>query len=142
MAKRVCGSCTICCRFFAVAEIAKPAQHWCVHCSAAGCGIHATRPQACRNFECFWLMDESFPEDLRPDRCGIVVSFNGDERDSVLVHLEPERPDALAEKTGAELLAALADAFARVIIICGEERMMVSRRDPSATSTAPWPPSA
>jgi uncharacterized protein len=140
--KRVCGPCTLCCRFFAVPEIAKPAQEWCAHCSAAGCGIHADRPQSCRNFECFWLMDEGFPEDLRPDRCGIVVSWNGEERDSVLVHLEPERADALGESAGAGLLTALLGAFERVIVVCGAERMMVSRRAPPATSSAPAPPSA
>jgi hypothetical protein len=128
MNERVCGPCTICCLHYAVPEIAKPAGEWCRHCTDAGCGIHATRPQPCRNFECFWLMDESFPEDLRPDLSGIVASFNGEDHESVVLHLDPERPDVLAEAPGSELLQALLTAFDPVFIVCGEDRTMVRRK--------------
>jgi hypothetical protein len=127
MSERVCGECTLCCRFFAVPEIDKPAQEWCRHCSAAGCGIYPTRPQPCRNFQCFWLMDASFPEELRPDRSGIVASFNGEDHSSVVLHLDPDRPDALAAAPGAELLGALLTTFDPVFIVCGAERMAVRR---------------
>lgn len=125
---RLCGECTICCRFYAVPEIGKPEQEWCGHCGPGGCGIHLTRPQPCRNFSCFWLMDETFPEDLRPDRCGIVAAFNGDDHESVVLHLDPDRPDALAEPPGSELLAALLTRFDPVCIVCGEDRMTISRQ--------------
>lgn len=131
---RVCGACTLCCQFYGVAEIDKPAGVWCRHCGPAGCGIHPTRPQACRNFECFWLMDPAFPEDLRPDRCGVVAYFNGDDHDSVVLHLDPERPDALAAGPGAELLQALLAAFDPIFVVCGEDRMMVSRQPSEAGS--------
>ncbi|MDA8230601.1 MAG: metallophosphoesterase family protein [Magnetospirillum sp.] len=124
MTTRVCGPCTICCQFFAVPETGKPTGEWCVHCSASGCGVHETRPQSCRNFACFWLMDETFPEDLRPDRCGIVVSFN-ENHDSVVVHIDPERPDALAESPGSDLLEALLGTFDPVFVVCGQDRMMI-----------------
>ncbi len=124
MSERVCGPCTLCCQFFAVPEIDKPTGQWCKHCTADGCAIHAERPQPCRNFQCFWLMDDSFPEDLRPDRCGIVVSFNED-HDSAVIHVDPDRADALAEPPGSELLEALLTAFDPVFVVCGEDRMMI-----------------
>lgn len=134
--QRVCGSCTICCRLVGVPETGKPAGRWCPDCTACGCAIHPTRPQSCRNFECFWLMDEDFPEDLRPDRCGFVVYFNAD-RESVIIHLAPERPDALAEPPGAEMLAALLSAFEHVFIVCGEERLAVRRSADEEAAAAP-----
>lgn len=126
MTERSCGPCTICCQFFAVPEIAKPTGQWCAHCTEQGCGIHLTRPQSCRNFECFWLMDDSFPDDLRPDLCGVVASFN-ESHDSAVVHVDPARPDALAQSPGAELLEALLGGFDPVFVVCGDERVMVRR---------------
>lgn len=134
-APRVCGDCTICCRFFGVPEIAKPVGSWCAHCTSAGCGIHSTRPQSCRNFECFWLMDDGFPEAFRPDRCGIVMSFNGDDHESVLLTVDPDRPDALVTPEGAALLRAVSGKFDPVFVVCGDERVMLRRKE--APDTAP-----
>jgi len=72
-------------------------------------------------------MDENFPEDLRPDRCGIVAAFNGDDHGSVVLHLTPEHPDALAAPPGSELLEALLTGFDPVCIVCGEDRMVIRR---------------
>lgn len=126
---RTCGPCTICCQFFRVPEMDKPTGQWCPHCTDRGCGIHLTRPQSCRNFQCFWLMNEDFPDDLRPDLCGIVASFNEDPT-SVVLHVDPERPDALAEEPGSSLLEALMGSFDPVFVVCGEDRMMI-RQDGS-----------
>ena len=132
---RSCGPCTICCQFFAVPETGKPTGEWCPECTETGCAIHLTRPQSCRNFECFWLMDDSFPDDLRPDLCGVVVSFNED-HDSAVVHVDPERPDALVETPGLELMQSLTAAFDPVFVVCGDDRMMI-RRDGGATTLSP-----
>ncbi len=121
---RDCGPCTICCQFFAVPETGKPVNQWCGHCSDKGCGIHANRPQSCRNFRCFWLMDESFPEDLRPDLCGVVVSWNED-HDSVVIHLDPDRPDALALPPGEDWLPALMGTYNPIFVVCGDQKIMV-----------------
>ena len=123
-APRTCGPCTICCLFFAVSETGKETGQWCKECGDKGCQIHLARPQSCRNFECFWLLDQNSPEDLRPDLCGIVVSFNED-HDSVVVHVDPDRPDALSDSPGAELMEALLGRFDPVFVVCGEDRMMV-----------------
>jgi hypothetical protein len=127
MTGRVCGDCTLCCRFYGVAEIGKPEGEWCQHCTPGGCGIHATRPQPCRNFECFWLMDPDFPEELRPDRCGVVAYFNGEDHQGVILHLDPDRPDALASPPGSELLRALLNSFDPVYVIRGEDRFQVTK---------------
>lgn len=123
---RTCGPCTLCCGIFGVPELGKPVYGPCPHCSTAGCGIHAARPPSCRNFECFWLMDAAFPDDLRPDLCGVVVSWNED-HDSVVLHLDPERPEALAEPPGADWLAVLLDVYDPVFVVCGDDRMMIRR---------------
>ncbi len=132
MSDRVCFPCTLCCAFFGVPELAKPAGMPCPHRVEAGCGIHSDRPQSCRNFECFWLMDDSFPEDLRPDLCGVVVSFNED-HDSVVIHVDPDRPDALSGEAGTQWIEALMTTFDPVFVVCGDDRMMIRRSplDPS-----------
>jgi hypothetical protein len=53
-----------------VPEISKPGHQQCPHVCEAGCGIHPTRPQSCRNFSCTWLDGEGLEED-RPDKLGI-----------------------------------------------------------------------
>ena len=126
LSKRICGPCTICCRFFRVPETGKPEDTWCRHCGVGGCGIHHTRPPSCRNFQCFWLMDDSFPDDLRPDLCGVVASFNDDDESAVL-HVDPERPDALAMEPGAQWIPALLNVYERVYVVCGDERAMLRK---------------
>jgi hypothetical protein len=128
MTNRVCGGCTLCCRFYGVPELGKPEQERCRHCTASGCSIHETRPASCRNFDCFWLMDENFPDDLRPDRCGVVAWWNGADHGSAVLHVDPDRPDALAKSPGSELLRAVLAGFARVFVVCGEERVMLRGR--------------
>lgn len=49
------------------------------YCS--GCTIYETRPKVCATFECFWLKINRLPEELRPDKCNVVVS--GDVKDGV-----------------------------------------------------------
>jgi hypothetical protein len=78
----LCGSCTACCRVYAVPEIKKPAGPWCEHCAVGeGCKIYEARPKLCVDYECLWLQSQ-FREDererlapeLRPDRCKVVFS--------------------------------------------------------------------
>lgn len=66
----VCGGCTACCDLFPVRALAKPPNTKCQHCDA-GCLIHETRPQECRDFDCMWLQSTA-PIEIRPDRCGII----------------------------------------------------------------------
>ena len=45
----------------------------CKHQCKTGCAIHKTRPRECRNYQCLWRVDESIPEDQRPDKLGVVI---------------------------------------------------------------------
>lgn len=47
----------------------------CQHCTVKGCAIYEERPQTpCRSFECAWLKPDSpIPEDMRPDKSGVIV---------------------------------------------------------------------
>jgi hypothetical protein len=74
-----CGPCGLCCKIFAVDELAKPMGVMCAHRSpAAGCGIYADRPASCRSFECVWLMDPEMPRRFRPDLTKVVLDQDPD----------------------------------------------------------------
>ena len=69
---KTCGPCGLCCKVFAVAELAKPMGAPCPH-YAGGCTIYETRPASCRSFECVWLMDPEMPHRFRPDQTRVVL---------------------------------------------------------------------
>lgn len=75
---RACGDCSMCCKLVGVQisedYITKP-NEWCKHCApkVAGCLIHDDRPECCRDFQCVWLGDKTWPEDLSPRKTNCVV---------------------------------------------------------------------
>ena len=78
-----CGSCTACCRVFAIPEFKKPAGKWCTHCAiGVGCKVYAERPMMCIEYQCMWLQSQErianpasrLGPELRPDRCKVVFS--------------------------------------------------------------------
>lgn len=72
---RTCGTCTMCCKLFAVPELNKPAGTWCANVKqGAGCTVHAERPGSCATFQCFWLYNPQLSDEWRPDRARFVVS--------------------------------------------------------------------
>jgi hypothetical protein len=81
---RQCGECRACCitlGFRAIpgeATFEKPANTPCVHLVQIGCGIYPSRPPACSRFECAWLAAPNLPEEMRPDRCGVLFCTNDD----------------------------------------------------------------
>ncbi len=77
---RECGDCTACCAVLAIVEdgMHKPPGVMCQHCTAGpGCAIYQTRPQVCRGFHCGWRLLGDLDESWRPDRSGILISFEG-----------------------------------------------------------------
>lgn len=57
-----------------VEAIAKPPRKWCGHFRRTkGCAIYETRPAACADFNCTWLLAPNLGEDWRPDRAGFVM---------------------------------------------------------------------
>jgi Fe-S-cluster containining protein len=70
---RACGTCSLCCTVLRVDELRKLGGTACVHQrEGGGCGVHATRPQICRAYQCLWLRGTLRDED-RPDRLGAVL---------------------------------------------------------------------
>lgn len=74
----------MCCKIMAVPNFpAKPNQHeWCQHANkgCGGCAIYSQRPQACRDFNCMWLLDARIPDYWFPAKSKIVIDpkLNGD----------------------------------------------------------------
>lgn len=90
---RACGSCMLCCKLFAIADLQKPMGKWCVHASQGkGCVIHADRPGECRDFNCGWLMDATLGPEWKPDRAKFFISHMRDGNVQILV--DPGAPSA------------------------------------------------
>ncbi len=73
---RPCGDCTACCSGQLMGE---SYGNWfgrgkkCIFLVKESCTIYETRPESCRKYQCAWsqhLLDM----DLRPDKCGLMVS--------------------------------------------------------------------
>ncbi|WP_454885954.1 YkgJ family cysteine cluster protein [Sphingomonas oryzagri] len=75
---RDCGGCAVCCDILKIdtPDLRKAAAERCVHRSAEGCGIHATRPDICRAWFCGWRRNADMPDAARPDRSGLLVSLD------------------------------------------------------------------
>jgi hypothetical protein len=64
----------MCCKNTTIAELDKPFGQWCRHCQIGrGCNVYEARPQTCQNFACFWLQVAALADELRPDRCGVIL---------------------------------------------------------------------
>ncbi len=89
-----CGPCGLCCKVFAVEELAKPMGVICAHRSkAVGCSIHPDRPASCRSFECVWLMDPEMPHRFRPDQTQVVLDQEADGQ-RLIARCDPANPRA------------------------------------------------
>jgi len=71
MQTRKCKDCTECCTAMAIRTFNKPAGVPCEHLTKDGCGIYETRPDECKNFECFFTRG-FIPKKLRPDKVGVI----------------------------------------------------------------------
>jgi hypothetical protein len=86
---RACSSCALCCKVLSVPDFDKPAGKWCSHCTPGhGCGIHATRPFACRGFYCEWMISKGLGPEWKPERCKFVLSKTNDGR-RLTAHVDP-----------------------------------------------------
>lgn len=127
MTERSCGECTLCCKVMGVPELKKAPAQWCSSCDRGkGCTVYETRPPSCQNFRCFWLMNDNFPDEFRPDRIGALASFN-DTPDSVVLHTDPARPKALRKPETRALIEALQNTYAKVFVVNGKESALLQR---------------
>ena len=71
---RECGSCSMCCKVFRIADVDSPSAQWCRHIvHGRGCGIHATRPSVCRTFFCHYLRNPNLGPEWKPDRAKFIL---------------------------------------------------------------------
>ncbi len=140
-----CGPCGLCCKVFAVEELAKPMGVMCAHRSkAVGCSIHPDRPASCRSFECVWLMDPEMPHRFRPDQTQVVLDQDADGQ-RLIARCDPANPRAWCREP---LYGALKGYAAKtwgtgklVLAVAGRQTWVISPRgdialgevDPAAT---------
>lgn len=77
---RNCDGCTYCCNghlIGTVEDIQFGNMNACHRLTNSGCSIYENRPSMCTNYYCAWAQ-ELFPEWMRPDLCGVVVSVEID----------------------------------------------------------------
>ena len=92
VAGRECGTCTLCCKVFDVPVLEKPAGQWCAHCKPGhGCTIHLTRPDQCRDYQCFWLLAPFLDPEWKPDKARFVLTVDAASQ-FLLVQLDPGQP--------------------------------------------------
>ncbi len=72
---RDCNGCTACCTWLVASiygwEIGNGKSCKFLECN--GCGVHKARAKVCKEYFCAWAQ-ELFPEEMRPDKCGIIAS--------------------------------------------------------------------
>lgn len=71
---------------------------WCTHAGKGGCKIYGERPQACREFNCQWLMNEKLGPHWFPKDAKIVVDMKVGEKGAVLAFvIDPKYPNRWRE---------------------------------------------
>jgi hypothetical protein len=126
---RECGGCTMCCKVYALPELAKPPGVWCIHCAPGkGCAIHDQLPDQCRLFFCLWMTDGAMPADWRPDRARFVLSVyptNG----FIYGQVDPGSPTAWRRAPYYDRLRAMAKALLderrHLIMFVGDDATLV-----------------
>jgi len=81
-----CGSCRSCCITLFVADegdgFTKPSHKPCHNLCNEGCAVYKDRPRTCKAFECVWAKSQkgnrAMAAELRPDRCGVILTDHED----------------------------------------------------------------
>ena len=134
----------MCCKVLAVAELEKPMGVLCAHCRPGkGCGVYPERPQACRSFQCVWLLDPEMPHRFRPDQSKVMLEQDHDGR-RLIARCDPANPMAwrrnpiygalkgyAAQEWGSGRIV-IAVAGRRVWLIAPREDVDVGEIDPNA----------
>jgi hypothetical protein len=73
---RSCGTCTLCCKVYAIPELEKPSGAWCNECTPGkGCGIWGKQPEQCSTFFCQWMYDATLGPLWKPDVSRFVMNI-------------------------------------------------------------------
>ena len=124
---RTCGSCTLCCKVYGVAELHKPADTWCPSVQiGVGCAIYADRPYSCRTFRCAWLKG-LVPEALRPDQIHGVATLEADGH--LEIHEDPAYPGVARAALEAVIEAAMQDNQSYAAVVTGPSSVLLASPD-------------
>jgi len=77
---RDCGDCTACCTYLKGSSYGYEfgGGKSCKFLCESGCDIYKIRPNVCMNYQCAWSQ-ELLPEEMRPDKCGVIASVENNE---------------------------------------------------------------
>lgn len=118
-----CGECTLCCKLMAIEELSKPVGVWCEHCKVgSGCGIYADRPPSCQTFRCMWLDQEVWPDELRPDKSGVLFFIAEERPDQVQAKCDPNRPLAFERGEAKRAIDTMTNGGYDVLMTIGSKR--------------------
>lgn len=126
-AKHECGRCTMCCKLLEVDELSKPANSWCAKCSIGhGCTVHGKNdfPTQCAAFECLWLQFGHLPDELRPDKCSVVLGATVDGQ-KIVAYVPKDRPDAFRNGAMSRYLKHMSANGIEIIVVCGNKRTLI-----------------
>jgi len=82
---RSCGDCTACCSWMKGSAYGYEfgGGKSCKFLCETGCGVHKARPKVCEGYFCAWSQ-ELLPEEMRPDKCGVLASVENNENEQYL----------------------------------------------------------
>jgi Fe-S-cluster containining protein len=82
---RECGECTICCTWLQGSAYGYEfgGGKSCKFLCETGCSVHKARPKVCEGYFCAWAQ-ELIAEEMRPDKCGVLVSVENNEKGQYL----------------------------------------------------------
>ena len=90
---RPCGDCTACCTWLGGSAYGYEfgGGKSCKFLCETGCDVHKARPKVCEGYFCAWSQ-ELLPEEMRPDKCGVLVSVENNENGQYLKLTFIEKP--------------------------------------------------
>ena len=82
---RPCGDCTACCTWLNGSAYGHTFGNGktCKFLCESGCSVHKARPKVCESYFCAWAQ-ELIDEEMRPDKCGVIVSVENNENGQYL----------------------------------------------------------
>lgn len=111
---RTCGTCSLCCKVYAVPELNKPVGRWCVYSvRGGGCSNHLNRPHVCRQFFCSWRFDPHLGPEWKPEVCRFVMSADPAYQ-ALTVSVDPGMPTAWKREPYYGMLKRFSEAFFRI----------------------------
>lgn len=120
--ERRCGECQACCVALAVPELGKSRRERCRYQCQAGCAIHSgPLPRRCSEFSCEWLEDNTWPDNLRPDKSGIIfIALEKTWTNQRLYLATQAHPETYRMERNVRWIEHLADTGHAVFVTCGD----------------------